>query len=272
MNEPSPDELQALYLGTLHNKDQVIPTEDAAPVAQPGAYPDCPQPSEATIEAAIRDIRSVLANMKGRPGSHERIVTHSALVRALIAKHQHERDASEWAIHRLVQDELLTAQCGRDDSPSFLPRGGSWQGGESYPLTNLGDRLIGSTPELWKCPPPPDPLPAGDQAGPDRDTPKRAEGATQDTTDQTGESESDRWPFRTPEGAARDATSTSMKVRARMGRKPDTDIDADRRLSEAWQTGAYLTYAALATERRISKSEVRKAIDRHRKRIPPRKN
>ncbi|MBN1443730.1 MAG: hypothetical protein JXA90_13555 [Planctomycetes bacterium] len=51
------------------------------------------------------------------------------------------------------------------------------------------------------------------------------------------------------------------------GRRPQSDPAADRRLYEAWKTGRYQTHEGLAREKGISETEVRRAIDRHRKRL-----
>lgn len=54
---------------------------------------------------------------------------------------------------------------------------------------------------------------------------------------------------------------------AKRGRKPYTDFAADRRLYEAWQSKNYAKYSELAKEKGQRPDEVRRAIDRHRKRI-----
>jgi len=58
-------------------------------------------------------------------------------------------------------------------------------------------------------------------------------------------------------------TSKSKK----RGRKPDTDLAKDRMVSEAWNTGHYRTKADLARELGEREDDVRRAIDRHRKRL-----
>jgi len=50
------------------------------------------------------------------------------------------------------------------------------------------------------------------------------------------------------------------------GRRSDTDPKADQRVSEAWSTGQYKTYADLGAALGQSGHDVKKAIDRHRKR------
>jgi hypothetical protein len=62
------------------------------------------------------------------------------------------------------------------------------------------------------------------------------------------------------------------------GRPPDTDLAKDRRIYEAWKTGSCASYEDLRKSLGLSsKSEVKQALDRHRKRLgsagkkPPRK-
>ncbi len=52
----------------------------------------------------------------------------------------------------------------------------------------------------------------------------------------------------------------------RRGRRPATDSRDDQRIVNAWDTGNFRTYADLGRELHLTTSEVRKAIDRHRKR------
>ena len=57
----------------------------------------------------------------------------------------------------------------------------------------------------------------------------------------------------------------------RRGRKPDTDPKADKRIADAWGTGRHKTYADLAHELGRPLLDVRRAIDRHRKRLKKQK-
>jgi hypothetical protein len=50
------------------------------------------------------------------------------------------------------------------------------------------------------------------------------------------------------------------------GRPPDTDFKKDKRISDAWDSGAYRTEADLARELGIAERQVTLARDRHRKR------
>jgi hypothetical protein len=61
---------------------------------------------------------------------------------------------------------------------------------------------------------------------------------------------------------------TIEKRSQRRGRKPDPSIDpkADKRIADAWTTGAYRKYADLARELGIEQREVSLAIERHRHR------
>jgi hypothetical protein len=61
------------------------------------------------------------------------------------------------------------------------------------------------------------------------------------------------------------------KPKKKRGRPRDTDPTADERMVDAWKTGQYPTYAALAQVQRTTKHEVEAAIDRHRHRINSRK-
>lgn len=71
------------------------------------------------------------------------------------------------------------------------------------------------------------------------------------------------------ESEPRDATPEQAPKRAkRRGRKPDTDPKEDKRISDAWQTGQYLTFADLERELNLRPGEGKRACDRHRKRTP----
>jgi len=50
------------------------------------------------------------------------------------------------------------------------------------------------------------------------------------------------------------------------GRRPDTDPEFDERVSDAWNSGQHTSHSTLANEMGISVPEVRRALDRHRKR------
>jgi hypothetical protein len=53
------------------------------------------------------------------------------------------------------------------------------------------------------------------------------------------------------------------------GRPSDTDHDGDRRIADAWHMNKYATKADLAREMGKNPSDVKRAIDRHRKRKSP---
>ena len=63
-----------------------------------------------------------------------------------------------------------------------------------------------------------------------------------------------------------DASTNGKKTRKR-GRPPDTDPQEDRRIWEAWSTRRYKTFENLAVEHGKTKDFVRRAVDRHRKRL-----
>ena len=71
------------------------------------------------------------------------------------------------------------------------------------------------------------------------------------------------------------ATRSDQKQsrRNKGGRRSDTDTKLDRRITEAWQTKTYESLEALAVSFRMCKDDVRRALDRQRKRAgktPPR--
>lgn len=66
-------------------------------------------------------------------------------------------------------------------------------------------------------------------------------------------------------GHADNAADDTPK-RNRPGRKVDTDSKEDKRISDAWQTGQYRTYADLERELNLRAGEAKRACDRHRKR------
>jgi hypothetical protein len=70
------------------------------------------------------------------------------------------------------------------------------------------------------------------------------------------------------EDASEEGGSNVKKKPRKRGRPIDTDLDEDRRISEAWDTGQHKSYVALARERgkNEKKQDITRAIDRHRKR------
>jgi hypothetical protein len=66
-----------------------------------------------------------------------------------------------------------------------------------------------------------------------------------------------------------EGTGTGRKEnkKAERGRPVDTDPKADKRIFDAWKTGQFKTYAALAREMKKRERDVELAIDRHRKRL-----
>jgi hypothetical protein len=55
------------------------------------------------------------------------------------------------------------------------------------------------------------------------------------------------------------------------GRKPDTDPKADKRVWDAWESGEHEDLTALGNAFHMTKLEVRRALDRHRKRLAKRR-
>jgi hypothetical protein len=55
--------------------------------------------------------------------------------------------------------------------------------------------------------------------------------------------------------------------KSRRGRVPDTDPKADEQIFNSWQSRAYKKHSDLATALNITLKEVRRALDRHRKRV-----
>ena len=66
--------------------------------------------------------------------------------------------------------------------------------------------------------------------------------------------------------AALPIVGAANKVTRRRGRQPDTDVNQDKRIFNAWDTGSYSTYEQLANEMKITERDVRLAIDRERHR------
>jgi hypothetical protein len=64
-------------------------------------------------------------------------------------------------------------------------------------------------------------------------------------------------------GKGRDRGKTGRK----RGRPADTDQKGDKRVYDAWKSGRYKDYSELARELKMSKPDVERAIDRHRKRV-----
>jgi hypothetical protein len=149
--------------------DRACPTETTALMA-PGdqsivTKPNSPLPPEPLIQAAMRDVPCTLADMdnqsdEGQPG--ERIVQYNCLVIELVQKRHHGKAASEWAIHRLVQQGKLTATYSRVSFPAVvggrrtdlfestdLPVGPNYPS-EIYECLDLQQARIGSTTALWQ--------------------------------------------------------------------------------------------------------------------------
>jgi hypothetical protein len=114
-------------------------------------------PPEAMIEAAMRDVPRTMADMENTcefyapgPAPGQKIVLHHRLVRELIEKQRHGKAASEWAIHRLVEREMLTARHGHTDRPSVRSRDGIWHVGNVVEVQELKYSLIESTARTWE--------------------------------------------------------------------------------------------------------------------------
>ncbi|HKI36277.1 MAG TPA: hypothetical protein VKA46_30750 [Gemmataceae bacterium] len=73
----------------------------------------------------------------------------------------------------------------------------------------------------------------------------------------------------TPPAAVNSKQPMTVEVangKRRRGSKPRTDPKEDKRIAEAWDTGHYRTYEECGNALRMSKQQVKKAIDRHRHR------
>jgi hypothetical protein len=106
----------------------------------------------------MRDVPPTLADMEntteygaGRPARGERIVLYYRLVQELTQKRQRSKSAAEWAIHRLVEQGMLTIHPGRSSSPGVLEWDGAWKMAEiSGEMPDLKYSLVQSTPCLWE--------------------------------------------------------------------------------------------------------------------------
>jgi hypothetical protein len=65
-------------------------------------------------------------------------------------------------------------------------------------------------------------------------------------------------------GEGQTSERPTKRRRGQRGRSPDTDPAFDQRISEAWDTGEYPTYAALGRDFDKGPDDIRRAIDRHR--------
>lgn len=159
----------AALTGTPWQWDRRLPWEPEPPTPEPdqaavltaseqvATLPSSPVPPAALIEAAMRDVPGVLADVGYTQEQYgdalapgERILPHHRIVRELGDQHRHCRAAAEWAIHRLAEQGLLRARHGRGHSPSWQNRDGSWSGGESYEVRDLAHALLETTPRLWE--------------------------------------------------------------------------------------------------------------------------
>jgi hypothetical protein len=66
---------------------------------------------------------------------------------------------------------------------------------------------------------------------------------------------------------ARRGGAGRVKTPRKRGRPVDTDPKADKRVYEAWKSGHYPNYSELARELKMSQGDMKRAIDRHRKRV-----
>lgn len=73
-----------------------------------------------------------------------------------------------------------------------------------------------------------------------------------------------------PASTVQGDAAINESIKPRRGRKPDTDPDNDRKISERFKASG-LDYADFATKERLQVCEVKKAVDRHRKREKGRK-
>jgi hypothetical protein len=110
------------------------------------------------IEAALRDVPPTLADMEntteylvGTPKPGERIVLYARLIQELAQKRRHGKAAAEWAIHRLVEQGMLTIRQGRCAAPGVIGRDGAWMTtARSHVLPGLQYSLVHSTLGLWQ--------------------------------------------------------------------------------------------------------------------------
>jgi hypothetical protein len=61
--------------------------------------------------------------------------------------------------------------------------------------------------------------------------------------------------------------ATKPAVKAKRGRRADTDPKADKKVADAWATGHYRTYEDLGRKLKTTKHQVKTALDRHRHRV-----
>jgi hypothetical protein len=120
--------------------------------------PAIPAPPESLIVAAMCDLPGIMEKMPNTtdpgvepPKRGQRLVSYYGLVRHLVDKRGHVRLAAEWAIHRLQQQGMLIARCGRASVPWIISADGSQlDPSGNYKLPNLRDSLIESTHRLWE--------------------------------------------------------------------------------------------------------------------------
>jgi hypothetical protein len=62
-------------------------------------------------------------------------------------------------------------------------------------------------------------------------------------------------------------TNSQRTTGAKHGRPVETNPEADRRVYDSWRSGQYTTYQDLARQLNVKAHEVKKVIDRHRKRL-----
>ena len=82
---------------------------------------------------------------------------------------------------------------------------------------------------------------------------------------QTGEG-----PLPKGEGEVDQGEERGAKQKGNRGRKQDTDLKQDERIWDAWHSGRHESLEAVGSAFEMSKPEVIRALDRHRKRLDKR--
>jgi hypothetical protein len=172
------------------------------------------------------------------PPARHKAVLASVLVSKLGEK-GHPRAAAKWAIHGLIRSGMLRAEVPQGLRPCVLTEGPAWMGTVPQDLYD------------------PEPAPIFSGGGPvpyDRLLIRSTDALW-------------TWWHTPLEDRPDEPAQSDPGLRRReRGRPVDTDRRADQRIYDAWGSCQYRKYHDLAHELHMDPRDVKKAIDRHRKR------
>lgn len=157
---------------TAQKERRGFPASQSPATSTVNTKPTRPRPPEQEVEAAQQILPRVLADMDNvtgygatDPGEGQRVVTYRSLVKKLTEQGP-SKTATEWAIHQLAQQGMLTLRYGRLDTPALFQDGQLVAGGKQLVTRDLQYALVESTAALWEWREARSPRSAGTKSGP----------------------------------------------------------------------------------------------------------